>query len=220
MSVRLEAVRALLEARRDAWSDADRTSFDRARDELRASLESKADHAEALLDLARLRLALSPRDGSIDATYDAEALLRKALALDPTFAGTYLNLADLLRTQGRDREAMEVLKRGIARGGDRASLEHALGLAHVRLGDRPPALEHLRRAHELAPVSVRFGYVYAVALHDSGEKRTAIALLERLYERFDGDLELLGTLAEYHAQAGDHDRAAILNEQLARAEGR
>jgi len=221
MSVRLEAVRTLLEARRDAWSDADRKSFDRARDELRASLEFNADRPEALLDLARLSLVASPRSGSIDATNDAEALLRKALALDPTFAGTYLNLADFLRTKGRDQEALEVLKRGIARaGGDRASLEHALGLAHVRLGDRPAALEHLRRAHELAPLSVRFGYVYAVALHDSGEKRTAIALLERLYERFDGDLGLLGTLAEYHAQAGDHDRAAVLTQQLARAEGR
>jgi len=217
-SVRLEAVRALLEVPRDTWSDADRKAFGRARDELRASLESNVDRPEAVLELARLALTLSPDDAPTKTTADAEALLRKALALDPTFAGTYLNLADFLRTQGNDREGVDVLKRGIDKAGDRASLEHALGLTCVRLGDKSAALEHLRRAHDLAPTSVRLGYVYSVALYDSGEKQNAIALLERLHERFDGDLQLLGTLAQYHAQAGDHERATVLSQELTRAE--
>lgn len=219
-SVRLEAIRALLEVPTDTWSDADRKAFHRERDELRASLVFNADRPEALLELARLDLTESSSNGLFEATTVAEARLRKALALDPTFAAAYVNLADFLRSQGKEQEAVGVLKQGIDKAGDRAPLEYAMGLARVRLGDRPAALEHLRRAHDLAPSSVRLGYVYAVALYDSGENQKAIALLERLHERFDGDLQLLGTLVQVHARAGDHARTKELEQQLTRAEGR
>jgi predicted CXXCH cytochrome family protein len=195
-SVRLDAIRALLEHRTEAWSEADQKAFDRDRDELRMSLESNDDRPEALLDLARVELATS----SGSATGKAEALLRRAIALDPTFAGSYLALADFLRAAGQDEAAAHVLESGIRDAGDRAPLEHALGLAHVRLGDKRGALEHLRRAHDFAPRSIRFGLVYAVALHDGGEPAKAIALLSDLHDRFDGDVEVTALLAQYRAE--------------------
>jgi predicted CXXCH cytochrome family protein len=209
-SVRLESVRALLDVPKDIWSDADRNAFDRARAELEASLEANGDRPEALLEL--VRLGLSARGGKVPnkATAEAEPLLERALALDPTFAGTYLAWADFLRAQGRDDEAVDLLKRGIDKAGDRASLEHALGLTQVRLGDKRAALEHLRRAHDLAPSSVRMGFVYAVALHDAGERRKAIALLERLHARFDGDPQVLGALTSYRAETQDQDRTRVV----------
>jgi predicted CXXCH cytochrome family protein len=186
-SVRLEAARALVDAPPELGSGADRAAFERVRDELRASLEFNADRPEARLELARL--------GG-----DREALLKKSLELDPSFAGTYLELAEDLRARGDDRQAIELLKRGLEKAGQRPSLEHALGLALVRVGDKTTALSHLRRAHELAPSSVRFGLVYAVALHDTGAKPAAIDALERLHERFDGDVEVTQTLDAYRAE--------------------
>ncbi len=198
-SVRLEAVRALLDARTDAWSEAERKAFDRGRDELRTSLHSNADRPEALLDLARLELASSAGSAAVKA--DAEVLLRKSIALDPRFGGGYLALADFLRTLGQDDKAVDVLESGLREVHDRAPLEHSLGLALVRLGDKRLALEHLRRAHDLAPDIVRFGLVYAVALFDAGERAKALALLSRLHDRFDGDLAVTRLLDQYRIES-------------------
>jgi predicted CXXCH cytochrome family protein len=210
-SVRHDAVRALLEARSDTWSDADRKALDRERDELRISLESNLDRPEALLDLARLELAGSSIPATAKTEAEAEGLLRRSIALDPTFAGAYLALADFLRTRGRDAAAVEVLERGIRDAGDRAPLEHALGFARVRLGDKRRALEHLRRAHDLAPSSVRFGLVYAVALHDAGERAKALALVSSLHDRFGGDLEVTNLLAHYRIESEPQARGKIAN---------
>jgi tetratricopeptide (TPR) repeat protein len=198
-SVRLEAVRTLLEARSDEWSEADRKAMARDREELRSSLESNGDRPEAVVDLARLDLAAPSPPAAMKA--DVEGLLRKAIALDPSFVGSHLALADFLRAQSRDETAVEVLERGIREAGDRAPLEHALGLARVRLGDKRRALEHLRRAYDLDPSAVQFGVVYAVALHDAGEPANAVAVLSRLHDRFDGDRAVTELLARYRIES-------------------
>jgi predicted CXXCH cytochrome family protein len=203
-TVRLGAVRALLDVPRDAWPTSDRKAFERARSELRSSLEFNADRPEVWLDLARLRLAEGPTD-EVATAKEVEAMLRRAIALDPALAAGYIALADFLRTRDRDREALELLTRGIEKCRDRAPLEHALGLAYVRLGERREGLEHLRRAHEAAPDSSRLGYVYAMGLYETGDRKAAIALLERLHTRFEGDLEITKLLAAYREASRRRD---------------
>ncbi|MBZ0268638.1 hypothetical protein K8I85_10820, partial [bacterium] len=48
----------------------------------------------------------------------------------------------------------------------------------------------------------RYAYVYAVALHSSGRAAEAIGHLERLHDRFPGDLDTLAALAAFHRDAG------------------
>jgi predicted CXXCH cytochrome family protein len=208
-SVRLAAVRALAEARREAWSASQRAAFDRARDELREALRSNADRPEALVELAQLGWDAEGRPSG-----EAETTMRTAIARDPTLAPSYLALADLLRAREREAEGAGVLMAGIAKASDVAPLEYALGLAFVRRGDRRAALVHLRRAHEIAPGAVPWAYGYAVALYESGDQARAIALLEQLHARADGDLRVLATLAEYHARSGNRDRARALAAEL------
>jgi Flp pilus assembly protein TadD len=52
------------------------------------------------------------------------------------------------------------------------------------------ALQSLRRAARLSPDDMRFAYVYAVALHDAGRTREALAAIDAALERAPGDRPL------------------------------
>jgi tetratricopeptide (TPR) repeat protein len=148
----------------------------------------------------------------------AEENLREALDLDPTFTAAYVNLADLYRSQGREQEAETLLRRGLAQAADQATVELALGLTLVRLGRHADALKHLQRAHVLRPESIRFGYVYAVALYDQGRRRAALRTLEEMQRRYPGNRDILRLLVAYNRQmdrTADAERYASLLEELA-----
>jgi predicted Zn-dependent protease len=197
-SVRIEAARALLDARSSPTSAARGKSFMRALAELRASLEHNADRSGALLELAGIEIALAePGHGE-----RAEALFRRALALEPSFAASYLNYADFLRAEQREPEAITTLEQGLEKCRDRAPLEHALGLAWVRRGDRARGLSHLERAYRAAPEALQLGYVYAVALHDAGKLPQAVQVLKALQRRAPSDRATAELLARYSSAKG------------------
>lgn len=212
-SVRIEAARGLLDVPSSALSETDRSALGRVVVELRASLEHSADRPAALLGLARLEL----REAASASSTKAEELFRTALGLDPNFAASYLNYADYLRAQKRESEALALLKAGILKSQDDAPLEHALGLALVRAGDTALGLEHLGKAHRLAPDANRLAYVYAVALFDTGQRDRAIALLENVRQKTPGDLSAVELLAQYLRATGALARADELDRALATA---
>ena len=57
----------------------------------------------------------------------AEKALREALVLNNQMEAAYINLADLLRATNRDKEAKELLMRGIESISNAGTLLHALG---------------------------------------------------------------------------------------------
>jgi len=63
-------------------------------------------------------------------------------------------------------------------------------------------MAHLRRAHEIRPEVIRFGYVYAVARFDSGQKAAALKTLERVLGRYPANRDILRLLAGYNQQMG------------------
>jgi tetratricopeptide (TPR) repeat protein len=126
----------------------------------------------------------------------AERDYREALARDPDWIPSYVNLADLLRALDRNREGEAVLCEGLAHAPDFAALHHSLGLLKVRAHDLPSALGSLRRAAELAPAEPRYAYVYSVALHDAGQLAEAIRVADAALARAPGDR----ALREWHDQ--------------------
>ena len=209
-SVRLEAVRGLLNANPTKWSSAKKRTFKKVKAELRASLEFNRDRAGALLDLARLELTSTAPTQPAKPNLAAEKLFRQALKRDPSFTGAYINFADYYRSIKRDDQAEVMLKVGLPKAADRAQLEHALGLTLVRLKRMKLALTHLGKAHDLRPDLPRFGFVYGVALWELGQAKQAIAVLESTHERFQGDLQVLQALAQFHQITGNTRRAAEL----------
>jgi predicted Zn-dependent protease len=66
-----------------------------------------------------------------------------------------------------------------------------------------------------APDNARYAYVYGVALHDRGNVRDAVAVLEAALRRRPADQDLLAALAAYAGEAGDTRRAKAYAKRLA-----
>jgi len=200
-TVRIEAVAALLGIDVGTWSQRDREALKKATAEYLEARSHNADRGEGLVDLAHVAMLAGDFE-------HAEESLREALDLDPTFTAAYVNLADLYRSQGRDQQAETLLRRGLVRAADRATVELALGLTLVRLDRHADAMKHLQRAHALRPESIRFGYVYAVALYDQGHRQAALRTLEEMQRRYPGNREILRLLVAYNRQMGRAAEAA------------
>jgi Flp pilus assembly protein TadD len=127
----------------------------------------------------------------------AETELRRALAIDPAFVPASVNLAELDRVRGRDDEAETCLRQALARVPDDSALHYTLGLVLVRQHRMPEALEQLAAAAHDGTDDARRGYVYAVALHDTGDVRGARRELERVLRRHPDDRDALAALQLY-----------------------
>lgn len=211
-SVRIEAASILVGQDPAEFGPATRKAFPAALAEYTATQEYIADRAEGLNALANLRRMA----GDVTA---AEALLVEALERDPTFSGTYVNLADLYRATDREPLATQVLERGLESATDRALLHYALGLSYIRSGRKSDALRQLERASRLGPRVVRYSYVYAVSLHDAGRPRPALDVLRAALQQAPGNAELLSALLDYSREADLPAEAAGYARRLAELHG-
>jgi Tfp pilus assembly protein PilF len=206
-TVRVEAVAAVLGVHASGWSKADREALKSATAEYIEARSYNTDRGEGLVDMAHV----ATLSGDFK---HAEANLREALEIDPTFTAAYVNLADLYRAQGRDEEAESVLVEASKKAADTAAVEFALGLTLVRLGRHDEAMAHLRRAYETRPETIRFGYVYAVALFDSGKRQAALSTLDEIQRRYPANREILRLLAGYNQQMGRTKAAERYGKEL------
>ena len=137
----------------------------------------------------------------------AEAAYREALRLNPQLVPAYLNLADLLRGQNRDGEARELMLKVLEFAPDNGPTLHSLGLLETRSGTPDKALDYLRRAAELETDGSRHRFVYAIALHDLGQPKQAIAQLQILLRQLPRSEDVLLALTNYSAELGLREQA-------------
>jgi predicted CXXCH cytochrome family protein len=208
-SVRFEALSGLLDTPRDAFPSADRAALDRATDEYRRAQVSLADRIESHVNLG----TLDARLGHLDA---AEAEYRTALRLQPAFLGAYINLADLYRQRGEEDRVRETLEEALRQDPTAAAAHEALGLSLVREKRLHDALLPLEKAATLRADEPRYAYVYAVALHEAGDTRRALQLLEQAHARHPAYRDILVALIEYHRHAGDTEATAAWARELAK----
>ena len=121
----------------------------------------------------------------------AEKAYRDALKPDPQHLPALLNLADLYRLLERDKEARTILGTAIASAPAQAAPHHALGLLETRAGKQELALRHLERAAALETEGIRYRYVYAIALHDTGDAPAALQVLKFLLVKAPGNPDVL-----------------------------
>jgi Flp pilus assembly protein TadD len=208
-AVRVEAAR-LLAPVSDRLADGDRKkAFDRA---AREFVESQRLHADRPENRTELGIFFSQRGQ----TAEADSEYRAALRLAPRYEPAYVNLADLLRTAGRDSDAEAILRAGVNALPNDATLHHALGLSLVRSKQLSAALPELEHAASLAPDQPHFAYVYGVALHSAKRDRDATAVLEKARIRSPNDPELLFALVTINRDAGNRAAALRFAQLLAR----
>jgi len=146
---------------------------------------------------------------------EAEAEYRTALRLDPDFVPALLNLADLDRMRGIDAQGEELLRRAMAIDPRNADVLHALGLSLVRQHNYADALPLLRQAAELAPDTVRYAYVYAVALNSTGSPEQSRAMLAETHKQHPADRDVLVALIAGTRSSGDLPKALSYTRELA-----
>ena len=148
----------------------------------------------------------------------AESHYRKAIELQAQFVPAYVNLAQLLSEQKKEKEAISLLMAGLKKVPDDASLHHALGLALVRQKSLPSAMKHLSLAADSARDNVRYNYVYAIALQSAGKVELAIEVLEASHGLHPGNVDLVYALVTINRDAGNKEAAlryvAVLKKLL------
>ncbi|CAA0114573.1 TPR repeat-containing protein YrrB [Halioglobus japonicus] len=137
----------------------------------------------------------------------AEAAYREALYLNRQMIPAYLNLADLLRAQGKDDEARKLLLQALEVAPENGNTLHALGLLETRSGEAEAALQYLQQAAELETQGTRHRFVYGIALHDLGQPANAIVQLQALLRSVPQSEEVLLALTNYCAELGQRDNA-------------
>ena len=187
-----------------------RAAFDRSLDDFLLAQRSNAERPEShvnlgIVNVKRGRLQEARRD------YDT------ALRLAPWFIPAHVNLADLLRLQGRDDEGEGVLRRALQVESSSASVHHALGLLLVRRKRPGEALAELARAAALAPEVPDFAYAYAIGLHSAGRADEALVVLRDAQKRSPGARGLLVALVTIHRERGSLREARAWARQLVEA---
>ena len=210
-AVRMEAARSLAGPPEQRLDADDRGRFASALDEFVAAARFNADRPEGHAELGTLALARGQADAAV-------AAFRAALALDPTFYPAAVNLADVYRNGGRERDAQAVLEATIAADPRAAGPRHALGLSLVRQRRTTEALAALGEAVRLEPANARYAYVYAVALHDTGKPAEAIRTLEAALVRNPYDRDLLVASALFERERGNRGKAADFARRLVATE--
>jgi len=199
-TVRLEALGSVLDGPRSALNADQQQAFDAAVEEYRRVQAFNADRAEAQVNLGMLEARLG---NSQSAQHAYEAAIR----LQPSFVPSYVNLADLFRSQGQEDKAEQTLRMGLQADAYNGELHEALGLALVRQKRLREAVNELAHAAQLRPDNPRYAYVHAIALSEIGDVRGAINVLSKAHERHPGEREIVIALVEFNARAGDREAA-------------
>ena len=161
-AVRVEAVTAFLDVPDAELESEARAAFDRALDEYRQAQRASAERPESHVNLG----VVNVKRGDLEAArrdYDA------ATALAPWFVPAWVNLADLLRMEGKDDEGASALRKALSAAPQDASVHHALGLLLVRQKRMAEALAELAPRGRARPRDARL----RVRLRDRAALRRA-----------------------------------------------
>jgi len=140
----------------------------------------------------------------------AEAMLcyRKALEMDPGFAGAWSNLGIACKDQGMFDQAVSFYRRAIELQPDFAAAWNNLGIALKELGRRDEAVQCYRRALELSSGSVRVVVNLANLLYDLDRYYEAVPLLQAAVEA-EADFVTVYRLAFALRATGNNDASLV-----------
>lgn len=102
-----------------------------------------------------------------------------ALKIQPGFTQAYANLADTYRATGNEAKALETLERGLKQLPREGALHYSKGLSDIRQKRAAQGIRELKLATELSPEDRIFAYTYAVGLYSQGERKAALAFLQK-----------------------------------------
>jgi tetratricopeptide (TPR) repeat protein len=120
---------------------------------------------------------------------DAEALLARAQAMDPSFAWAWERSAWIYANYGEPEPALAQFRRAVPLKGPGAPIANCLagvGTAHLGAGRYEEAAAWVRRALAENPGAVWLNRVLAACYVALGERQAARAALDRLRQAYPG----------------------------------
>lgn len=209
-AVRTAAARTLASVPTDQLGEL-RAAFDAALTEYVAAQEEDADLPAAHLNLGVLRMRQRR-------AAEAERHYRLALELDPYFLPARFNLANLLNGQGRNRDAENVLRQGLAHlspdGDGEGELWYSLGLLLAEIGEIDKAADALAEAAANLPGRPRVRYNLALARQQLGDLAGAEVALHEAHQLAPDDPEIVNALGQLFATREEWVRALTYAQKL------
>ncbi len=186
---------------------ADRGTYLDAANEYRAAQLAIANRPEAHANLG----TFEARAGNLDA---AVAHYQRSLQMEPRSVVARINAVDVLRMQGDEVRAEELLRDGLRQTPDNAALRHSLGLLLVRTDRAEDGVAELGKAAQLAPDLNRYVYVLGIALNSFGRSDEAVQVFRDARERFDTDFDIAWALATILRDRGEYQEAVAIAAEL------
>jgi len=184
-----------------------RTKYDQALHEYINSQQYNADRPESLVNLAGV-YAQQGQDEK------AERFYRDAIELAPYYTPAYINLADYYRSKENDAAGEKVLEGALSKVREKAVIQHALGLLLVREGRPEAGIDYLRLAAQSPTATVRYKYVYAIALNSSGKEEEAVKILEKAQHDDPANTDILMALVSIYREQGNFKMASHYEAML------
>ena len=206
-AVRIEAARVLAALPMGDLSAEQQSQLEKGQEEYIEAQLAMAERPEAQVNLGNLYADRGETGSAIDA-------YRTAIELNAAFAPAYVNQADLLRSQGDEEKAEELLRQAVAVIPENGDVHHALGLSLVRQKQTAEAIERLEQAAKLSPDNARYVYVFAVALNSTGKTEQAIMVLQGAHNRFPNNTDILSALVAFHRDNGNTNAAQSYADKL------
>ena len=144
------------------------------------------------------------------------AMLRRAIAEDPTNPSLYSNLGDVYAKAGRDLEAIKLYQDGLARGMRQAWLFSRLGHLRLRQGKKNEAIALFEAAAQQNPSDYESLQNLAVAYRETGRIADAEAVLNAIVKSGEEFAPAYNELGMVLYQKGEVARARGYFEKAAR----
>ena len=105
--------------------------------------------------------------------------MKRAVAIDSTYARAWFSLGDLYRRTGRSEDAVDAYERGLRHKPRRPDMAEVLAAEYLRLGRPREAVLAARRGLEASPGDARLLFVLARAYHSAGDRAQALEWARR-----------------------------------------
>jgi Tfp pilus assembly protein PilF len=208
-AIRTEVVRILSDINPNQIDSRFRQIYEASKEEYMIAQNQTTWRGEGHFNLALFHTAQNNNDR-------AENHYLEAIQKDPYFPASYVNLADLFRSQGNDVSDIKTLDLGLSELPNSPDLNYSKALYLIRAKRAPEALDYLKKAVSFAPDNAYYSYVYAVALMDFNQSGKALDVLKSAIEISENDGNLNMMLLNYYAQTGEILEALKYGEKLSK----
>ncbi|MGI9364826.1 MAG: tetratricopeptide repeat protein, partial [Rhizobiaceae bacterium] len=199
-SVRVAAVRELLNIAPDRFSQEDRQLVSKVLQEYQASLVAKADLPQVQMAIGGL--AMVSRNFQA-----AEAAFREATALDPQLVQAWNTIARIQMAQSRLPAARKTALQALKKNPDSAQLHQTLGNVSMQFRQPLSAIESFENAVRLEPESALYLVELGNAQLQARQYEAAIKNLSAALQKEPGYPDAIYLLAHSYLASGNVERA-------------